>query len=92
AFGRELSARLAAHPDARLLGDSRDTLAEAIYYARPLADTAAKWNPQGIVDDHYALTTSIAGDIGRDFVFVSREAALPAGMAARFASVEPLPP
>jgi hypothetical protein len=91
-FGRQLSTQLAQHPDARLLGDSRDTLAEAIYYTMPHALDAAKWNPRGIIDDHYALTTSIAGDVGRDFVFVSREPTLPAGMAERFGSVEPLAP
>jgi hypothetical protein len=92
AFGHQLATLLAQHPGARLLGDSRDTLAEAIYYARPAALDAAKWNPHHIVDDHYALTTSIAGDVGRDFIFVSRDGTLPAGMAERFTSVEPLTP
>lgn len=71
AAGREVADALRAHPDARLLADDRMVLAEMIYYARPLAFDAAKWNPRNRMRDHYDLTTDISEADGQDFIYVT---------------------
>lgn len=91
-FGAQVQALRAQHPDAILMGDARDVIAELMYYVQPHPLDSVKWNPGGIVDDHYALTTTLAGKQGRDFIYVSRETALRPDIAARFESVEALPP
>ncbi|CAA7616558.1 Transferase and related glycosyltransferases of PMT family [Magnetospirillum sp. LM-5] len=58
--GERLSAILAAHPGARLLGDERKILASLVYYVRPHPFDFAKWNPEGRVRDHYDQTSSLA--------------------------------
>lgn len=80
------------HPDARLLGDNRDVIAELMYYVRPHPLDMAKWNPDGLIDDHYALTTSITDDLGADFLYISRDAELKPGLADRFDEATPLTP
>lgn len=91
-FGMQASALHAQHPDALFLGDSRDVIAELMYYTQPHALDAVKWNPSGAIDDHYALTTTLADKTGRDFLYVTRNEGLAPGMQASFASVEALPP
>lgn len=92
-YGAALAARQAAHPDAILLGDARDLIAEARFYAGAAGRAMLKWNPRRIPNDYYAMSTTLAGLEGRSFVFVSRDGALPAGMAERFdsaAEIEPI--
>ena len=49
-FGAQASALHAQHPDALFLGDSRDVIAELMYYTQPHALDAVKWNPSGAID------------------------------------------
>ena len=81
----------AAHDGVPLLADERMMLARFLYYADvPLAETY-KWNPDGVIEDHYELTTTLQGEEGRDFLLVTR---LPdrAAILDRFARAEQLPP
>ena len=91
-FGAQAQALRAQHPGALFLGDSRDTLAELMYYVRPHPLDAVEWNPSGAIDDHYALTTTMADKLGRDFLYVSHDQRLPPRVAASFAGSEPLAP
>ncbi|GAC1622963.1 MAG: glycosyltransferase family 39 protein [Nevskia sp.] len=91
AFGAQVQALRAQHPDAILMGEARDVIAELMYYVQPHPLDTVKWNPSGAIDDHYALTTTLADKRGRDFLFISREPVLGAAIASRFASAEPLP-
>jgi 4-amino-4-deoxy-L-arabinose transferase-like glycosyltransferase len=60
ALGRQVHRLLAAHPEARLLGDDRKGFASLLYYARPLSREAAYLNPSRTIGDHYALTADVA--------------------------------
>ena len=91
-YGEALAARQAAHPEAILLGDARDLIAEARFYAGTAGRAMLKWNPERRADDYYAMSTTLDGLEGRSFVFVSRDAALPANMAGRFAATTELEP
>ena len=92
-YGEALAARQAANPDSILLGDGRDLIAEARFYAGSAGRGMLKWNPAHLADDYYAMSTTLAGLEGRDFVFVSRNAALPDSMRGRFETsteIEPI--
>lgn len=91
-YGQALAARQAAVPDSILLGDARDLIAEARYYAGPAGTAMLKWNPLHKADDYYAMSTTMAGLEGRDFVFVSRDAALPDNTAGRFEEITEIEP
>lgn len=90
-LGAKVVERLAQNPGTRLLSNERDTISELSYYARPQSAGAVWWNPQGIINSHYALVTTMQGQGSHNFIFVSREAALPAGMADSFLSATRLP-
>lgn len=90
-FGEQVQTLRAAHPDAVLMGDARDVIAELMYYVRPHPMDTVKWNPSGRIDDHYALTTSLTGMAGRDFLYISRETTLRPEIGASFEAIEPLP-
>lgn len=51
--GEQVGAILAAHPDARLMGDERKAIAPLVYYVRPHPFNVVKWNPSGRIDDHF---------------------------------------
>lgn len=91
-FGAQVQTLRVQHPDALLMGDARDVIAELMYYVAPHPLDTVKWNPSGRVDDHYALTTTLDDKRGRDFIYISRERELRPDIAARFTSVEALPP
>jgi len=91
-YGEALAARQAAHPDAILLGDARDLIAEARFYAGPAGRSMLKWNPEHKADDYYAMSTTLDGLEGRSFVFVSRNAVLPDNMAGRFEEMTEIEP
>ena len=91
-YGEALAARQAAYPDTILLGDARDLIAEARFYAGPAGRAMLKWNPEQKADDYYAMSTTLDGLEGRDFVFVSRNAALPDNMAGRFEEMTEIEP
>ena len=68
---------LEQYPSALLLGDTRTTLAELIYYIKPHPFNAVIWNPRHKIEDHYDLTTTMADKLGKDFIFVSEQPDLP---------------
>lgn len=92
----ELGARIQAlrerYPDTLLLADDRDLLAELEYYVEPHPLDAVAWNPRHVIDNHYALTTTMDDKRGRDFLYVSHDARLPWELARSFDSFTTLPP
>ena len=90
-LGQKVAALLAQQPDTLLLANERDTMSELAYYARPHSAGAVLWNPQHRVTNHYELVTSFSGKGGYDFIFLTRDKAMPAGMADSFLSTERLP-
>jgi hypothetical protein len=77
----------AAHPEAILVAEDRELIAQLLYRLKPTQYAA--WNPDGLPRDHYELTTSLADKQGRDVIYVSRKPAIP-DIAARFESSEAL--
>lgn len=71
----ELSARIApyvrAHPDAIVIAEDRDLLAEMAYYLRPAE--LASWHPERHVSDQYQLVTDLSGALGRNMLLVTRD-------------------
>ena len=59
------------YPSALLLGDTRDTLAELIYYVEPHPFNAVAWNPHELLRDHYDLVTTMNDKLGKDFIYVA---------------------
>lgn len=72
ALGREVRRLLAAHPEARLLGDDRKSFASLLYYTRPLSRNAAYLNPSRSIGDHYALTADVALHPVGSYILVTR--------------------
>jgi len=62
---------LAKYPSAILLADTRDTLAQLIYYVEPHPFNAVAWNPKGQLQNHYELVTTMEDKIGKDFIYVT---------------------
>lgn len=69
---------LDANPGAVLLTDERHVLAELAYYLRPRVGVggaapvaAVKWNPDGVVHDHFDLATDIRDHADAAFLFVT---------------------
>jgi len=87
ALARTVAPELRKWPDAILVARDRDLLAHLIYFLAP--GSYASWNPQRHVIDHYQLTTSLDGAIGRDLLFVSR-GPLGEDVLSRFDAVEDL--
>lgn len=83
----QIEAQFRAHPDAVLLSDDRELLAQLIYHLHPARH--ARWQPQAHIADHYGLTAPLTTATGRVFVLVSDRADVSA-IAARFASAERL--
>ncbi|WP_374440819.1 ArnT family glycosyltransferase [Stella sp.] len=88
-LGRSVTALRQAHPGAGLLVDSRLTLASLVYYVRPFAFDVVKWNPDGVANDHFELTTRLTPGDGRSYVLVSAQPD-PAGILSRFAEATSL--
>lgn len=88
-LGEAVTALRRAHPEAGLLVDSRLTLASLVYYVRPFAFDVVKWNPDGVANDHFELTTHLRADDGRSYILVSNRAD-PSDILARFAAATPL--
>ncbi|MGD8940727.1 MAG: glycosyltransferase family 39 protein [Gammaproteobacteria bacterium] len=68
---------LAQYPSAILLADTRDTLAELIYYVKPHPLNAVAWNPHGALENHYELVTTMDDKLGKDFIYVTEKSDLP---------------
>jgi 4-amino-4-deoxy-L-arabinose transferase-like glycosyltransferase len=91
-LGRQAQLLRSQYPEALYLGDSRDVLAELMYYVHPHPLDAVLWNPRHEMDNHYALSTSMDDKLGHDFLFVTEAEELPPQMLRSFESVEALPP
>lgn len=89
-IGVQVGRVLAEHPDAVLLADDRDHMAELLYYARPYSAGAVKWNPDGRVRDHYDLVAGIGRYAGDRFVLATREPGA-THVLPRFAGARRLP-
>jgi hypothetical protein len=72
-LGEDVGKIMAQYPDAHLLGDNRNALAELIYYIRPHPFDAAMWNPDAKTTDHYSLNADLKDHPGSRFVFVTRQ-------------------
>lgn len=91
ALGQEVAKRLQAHPGTRLVSCDRKEYAWMRYYARPWSAEMRYLNPEGRIDNHYALTADLAASPQGRFLLVCRnqnEAAL----AGWFSQVTALPP
>ncbi len=63
-LGAQVAELLRANPGATLLSNERDTISELSYYARPQSAGAVWWNPNGVINSHYALVTTMSGKGG----------------------------
>jgi hypothetical protein len=79
-----------SYDNVTIASDERKILAQAMYYMRPYAFDAVKWNTQGEITDHYALISDLNDHIGEDILIVSR-AETPAGYRNYFDSITILP-
>ncbi len=86
-IGEMLSGLQKAYPETRLLFDERKVLAPMLYYVRPHPFDALKWNPSGVIHDHYDLTTDLSEHPGEDFLYVTRRTSA-AHLAVRFEEVK----
>ena len=91
-LGRQAQLLHSQYPNALYLGDSRDVLAELMYYVHPHPLDAVLWNPQHVMDSHYALSTTMDDKLGRDFLYITDADRLPPEVLQGFGSVEGLPP
>lgn len=98
-LGQAVSERLAAHPDATLLCDDRNVMAELIYYVRPHPFDARMWNPRPAIKDHYKFTADVedhggdeasAARLDHAYLLVTKRHT-EASLAPYFGSVETLP-
>ena len=85
-FGDSLEVALSQHPNAKLLSSERPLLAQAIYQVKPHPFDAVLWNPQRIINNHYAITTTMDDKVGKDFVFVTTDS-YPQEVLSRFSQV-----
>ncbi len=76
-----------AHPDTILVAEDRELIAHLVYRLHP-AEYAA-WHPGGTPVDQYQVVTTLSDKRGRDILYVSRKADIPA-IAEHFASSEKL--
>jgi hypothetical protein len=91
ALGEEVASRLQAAPGARLLGNDRKLFALMRYYARPYSDGARYLNPEGRLDNHFALAADVRDAPRGTFLLVSQSDP-GAGLPTWFASVTPQAP
>ncbi|OOG26403.1 glycosyl transferase family 39 [Thioalkalivibrio denitrificans] len=87
-LGAAVEAVQAHHPDALLMTQERFLTAQLMYYVEPRMQTVVKWNPDGVVRDHYDLITSLEGREGQDFLFLRRPGPLAGDVAQRFRAHE----
>jgi 4-amino-4-deoxy-L-arabinose transferase-like glycosyltransferase len=91
-LGRQAQLLRSQYPEALYLGDSRDVLAELMYYVHPHPLDAVLWNPHHEMDNHYALSTTMDDKLGRSFLYITEADHLPPEVLRSFDSVEALPP
>lgn len=78
-----------AHPDAVLLADNRSLLAHMAYELRDLRPTVVSWNPEGVVGDHFKLSTDLGKHLGGDALFIGEQPPA-AALTGRFAETRKL--
>jgi hypothetical protein len=88
--GVQVSRLLRENPGHRLLSDERKVIATLIYYVEPHPFDAVKWNPSGLVRDHYDQTTRLEPG-PTPLIFVT-ENPDDHQLDRYFDKVEPLPP
>lgn len=86
-IGQAAAVLLAAYPGSVLLTDSRKLHSELLYYARPLAFNAVKWNADGKTDDHFDMTTDINKAGTDSFIIINQNPEKP-GIESYFDSYE----
>lgn len=91
-LGAEVSRLRARYPQALLLADDRGTIAELAYYVHPRPRQVILWNPDGVVDSQYALSTTMNDKRGRDFLYLGPPGGLPERVRASFAAAQDLGP
>ena len=84
-LGEAVEAVQARYPDATLMTTHRMLTAQLMYNVSPRMQTVVKWNPEGIIKDHYDLTTTLHGREGQDFLYIRRPGRAP-DFADRFES------
>lgn len=87
--GDRISALMAEHPGARLLADERKVLATLTYYVHPHPFDAVKWNPSGLIHDHFDQTTELVAGAG-EYIYVTENPNEPNAVLSRFQSWRPL--
>ncbi|PIR39006.1 MAG: glycosyl transferase family 39 [Alphaproteobacteria bacterium CG11_big_fil_rev_8_21_14_0_20_39_49] len=70
-LGQGVIVLLDSYPSATVLTDSRKIHSELLYYARPRAYDAVKWNPTGNRGDHFEVTTDITDATTKDFLYIT---------------------
>jgi hypothetical protein len=91
-LGRQAQVLQLQFPNTLFLGDSRDMLSELMYYVHPHPLNAVLWNPKGLRDNHYALTTTMDDKRGRDFLYITDKPRPDEDTVDSFQSVDELPP
>ena len=79
---------LQAHPDAVLVSNDRELMAQLIYGLRPARH--ARWQDQVHIEDQYGLTEPLTPSSGQTFLVVLPSSFDPTSITARFASAEKL--
>lgn len=79
---------LQAHPDAVLVSNDRELMAQLIYGLRPARH--ARWQDQPHIEDQYGLTAPLTPQSGQTFLVVLPANFEPAPIARRFSSAEKL--
>lgn len=77
ALGAQVRAIKAQHPDLTLLFDDRKLMASMLYYARPAVFGAVMFRQSPGIQNHYELTTTLAGREGEDFLLIARNDDIP---------------
>ena len=90
ALAADVRALMDQHPDAVLLASDRKIAAQMMFYVRPHPWDMVKWNTDGHINDHYELTSRMAGLKGRPALLLTR-AEHPEGLEERFTRITPLP-
>lgn len=67
----KVSKILKTYPDAKLLTDSREVMAELIYYIKPHPFDAGFWNPKKELKNHYELMIDLNRYRGKNFIYIT---------------------
>lgn len=87
-LGQEITRIQQDYPETPLLTQDRMLTAQLLYYVHPRMQPVIKWNPDGMVRDHYDITTTPEGREGRDFLLVREGTRFPDELRAYFDHVE----